>query len=133
VPHKNFYSPNGREEVLARWRFTNIQQAVGAIVCAGGVIKGDRLGGILGVSPRALRRLLVWSGFFTVEYRATPGDKDQSWYRINQEKVPREPGDLPPLRRIGLDGGGKTPRLNFDNQGKPISEGATNGICKRAG
>ena len=106
-----FYAPNSRVETLDRWRRDGRMRAIGAITWRGGSISGKELAGILGVSPRALRHILVKDGHFSVEYRAHPGAPDEAWYRIAPESV--EPVPLPPLRRESLPGGGKTPRVTF--------------------
>jgi len=117
MAHKPYYQPNAQPAVLDRWRTQAIQTAIGAITCAGGEMKGDRLAAILGVSPRALRLILVNSGYFLVNYRATIGDKDQSWYIINKDRIPPPPADLPPLRRFSLPDGSRTARIRFDGRG----------------
>ena len=75
-------------------------RAMGAITYRGGTISGAELAGILGVSPRALRRLLVNDGHFEVEYRGPPGVRESAYYRIAPKSVETVP--LPPVRlRIG--------------------------------
>ena len=107
-----FYTPNSFDETLDRWRKEGRIKAFGAIAYRGGTISGKELAAILGVSPRALRNLLVRDGHFVVEYRAKPGEKDEAWYRIRPESV--EPvKELPPLRRERLSDGSVTPRVQF--------------------
>lgn len=95
-------------------------RAIGAITWRGGSISGKELAGILGVSPRALRQILVKDGYFRVEYRAHPGLPDEAWYRVAPESV--EPVTLPPLRRESLPGGGKTPRITYKGGPTPAAE-----------
>ena len=70
-------------------------RAFGAITWRGGCISGLELAGILGVSPRALRQLLVRDGSFLVEYRSSKGDHGElAYYRIAQKALC--PAELPP-------------------------------------
>ncbi len=100
-----FYDPNAKPKVIQRWKNDVQIRAMGAVIASGGTIQGARLAGILGVSPRALRELLVRDGTFLVDYRyrakECKGSKDrvdEAWYRINPERLPPPPADLPPLR-----------------------------------
>lgn len=116
-----FYAPNGKEATLDRWRKEGRMKAFGAITYRGGVISGKELAAILGVSPRALRNLLIRDGHFLVEYRAQPGSKDEAWYRIKPSSI-EPPKLLPPLRREAIDGGGKAPRVHYRGGPTPAVE-----------
>ncbi len=120
MPH-DFYAPNSKEEVLERWRKEGRMKAFGAITYRGGVISGKELAAVLGVSPRALRNLLIRDGHFLVEYRAHAGSKDEAWYRIKPESI-EPPKELPPLRREALPDGGKAPRLHYRGGPTPAVE-----------
>lgn len=111
-----FYAPNGKDETLDRWRRDGRMRAFGAITFRGGTISGKELAAILGVSPRALRNLLIRDGHFLVEYRAAPGHKDEAWYRVRPESI-ELPKELPPVRREALSDGGKAPRVTYTRGG----------------
>lgn len=117
-----FYAPNSKAEVLSRWRRDERLLALGAIAHRGGTISGKELAAVLGVSPRALRKLLVESGvYFMVEYRAYPGKKDEAWYRMRPESA-EKPKELPPIRREALPDGGKAPRIRYSGGPTPAVE-----------
>lgn len=116
-----FYAPNGLDETLDRWRRDGRMRAIGAIAWRGGSISGKELAGILGVSPRALRNLLIRDGHFLVEYRAHPGLKDEAWYRMKPESV-EVPLNLPPIRREAQADGSKAPRLRYAGGPTPAIE-----------
>jgi hypothetical protein len=81
-------TPNSLPEHLDRWRRDGRMRAFGAITWRGGCISGLELAGILGVSPRALRQLLVRDGSFLVEYRSNKGDSGSlAYYRIAQKAL----------------------------------------------
>lgn len=96
-------------------------KAFGAIAYRGGTISGKELAAFLGVSPRALRNLLVKDGHFLVEYRAKPGEKDEAWYKIKPTSV-EPPKEMPPIRRVGLADGTKTPRVSYRGGPTPAIE-----------
>ena len=116
-----FYSPNSYDATLDRWRKEGRIKAFGAIAYRGGTISGKELAAILGVSPRALRNLLIRDGHFVVEYRAHSGRKDEAWYKIMPSSI-EPPKELPPVRRVGLDDGSKSPRINYRGGPTPAIE-----------
>jgi hypothetical protein len=117
----DFYAPNSVKATMERWRVDGRVRAMGAICYRGGTISGKELAAILGVSPRALRHLLVKDGHFLVEYRANPGEKDEAWYKIRPASC-EPPKELPPLRREALPDGGKAPRIRYSGGPTPAIE-----------
>jgi len=121
MPKSPLYTPNSKRETLERWRRDGRLRAIGAIAHRGGTISGRELAAWLGVSPRALRQLLVKDNYFLVEYRAAPGKRDEAWYRLAPQAV--EPvKELPPLRREALPDGGKAPRILYRGGPTPAVE-----------
>lgn len=118
---KPFYAPKSLGNTLACWRSETRIKAIGAITYRGGTISGKELGAILGVSPRALRNLLIRDGHFLVEYRSDRCHRDEAWYRIKPEAM-TAPEKLPPLRRAALPDGGKAPRVTYRGQPTPAVE-----------
>ena len=118
---KKFSSPNALIPTLSRWRTDLRLRALGAISYRGGSISGEELAAFLGVSPRALRMLLVKDGAFAVEYRAEPGKQDRAWYLMSANAVER-PALMPPLRRSATLDGSKAPRITYKGGPTPAVE-----------
>ena len=77
-----FYTPNSYANTLEGWRRDNRLKALGAAICRGGTIEGGELAALLGLSPRALRLLLVKDGYFTVCY-----DTGETLYTISPSTI----------------------------------------------
>lgn len=116
-----FFAPNSKAATLERWRRDGRLRAIGAITLRGGSISGTELGAILGMSPRALRHILVRDGHFLVEYRAMPNQKDQAWYRVRPDTI-EVPINLPPIRREAQLDGSKAPRVHYRGGPTPAIE-----------
>ncbi len=114
---KAFYTPNGRDAVLDRWRSDGRIRAIGAITLSGGIISGIRLAAVIGVSPRGLRQLLRSDTVFVPEIRGNDEGRGETWYRLNLEALPEVLPPPPLMATLRLT---HSKRRNCDPVGKPL-------------
>jgi len=98
MARRGFYAPNSKPSKLDGWRKDMVMRAVGAVALHGGTMAGRHLGGILGLSPRGLRNILIRPGSpFAVEIRMGERNRGEAWYKLDQSRLPAPPAP-PPLR-----------------------------------
>ena len=90
MARRKFCTPDARPEVIDRWRKERAILAIGALVAHGGLMRGTDLGRFVGVSPRGLAPFIKHARVIITEKRGSPGQRPESWYRLDPKAMPPE-------------------------------------------